>query len=111
MMNCPCTPDLDLDEIGQVHQGSFQKSRYEFMVSKFADTDSCLLATGRVQRGLSRSKVAQILDGTQRCCACGTDGIAEANGGATMAPCTPGTPTPLTPPIFQAKLFADPPNY
>jgi len=42
MMNCPCTPDLDLDEIGQ------------------------------------------------------------ANGGATMAPCTPGTPTPLTPPIFQA---------
>ena len=30
MMNCPCTPDLDLDEIGQVHQGSFQKSRYEF---------------------------------------------------------------------------------
>ena len=45
--------------------------------------------------------------GTQRCwIACGTDGMAEANGGATMAPCTPGTPTPLTPPIFQAKLFA-----
>lgn len=48
---------------------------------EFADTDSCLLATGRVQRGrcffvfvLWRSKVAQILDRTLRCCACGTDG-------------------------------------
>ena len=40
----------------------FQKSRYEFMVSKFADTDSCLLATGRVQRWRFRyPRYAQIL--------------------------------------------------
>ena len=96
----------------------------------FVDNDSCLLATRRVQRGwflyvfiivfvLPRSKMAHFWTGLKdvgkmvaesstwdSMSACGTDGIGQANGGATMAPCTPGTPIPLTPPTFKAKLFA-----
>ena len=62
MMNCPCTPDLDLDEIGQVHQGFFsEKSIWVYGIKVCRHWFLLVGYWKGSKRTVSISKVAQIL--------------------------------------------------